>query len=96
MIAKSGYQRLEQQSGGNSWRVHTGPASTQLGGGQKRLAGLTITAKRGAWWWVPTPHSPSPPEEEEKNSSSSSSSSSSCSSSSSRHDRTALDRPRLL
>ena len=47
---KGGYWRLVQPLGGNVWRVQTGGRG--IGGGPKRLAGLTVTPKRiggGGW-----------------------------------------------
>ena len=42
---KGGYRRLGQQLGGNVWRVQTG--GWAVGGGRKRLAGLSATLKTG-------------------------------------------------
>ena len=42
---KGGYRRLEQRLGGSVWRVQSGGRA--VGGGQKRLAVLTVTPKGG-------------------------------------------------
>ena len=42
---KGSYPRLGQQLGGNVWRVQTG--GWAVGGGRKRLAGLSATLKTG-------------------------------------------------
>ena len=47
---KSGYRRLTRRLGGDFWRVQTGWMA--VGGGQKRLAGLTVIPKRVRRWGV--------------------------------------------
>ena len=52
---QSGYRRLEKQLENNFWRVQ--PSWSALGAGPKRLAGLTVTPRRGQWIAPPPPPS---------------------------------------